>query len=62
MTTTIGIVCFVSGLYAGKKRARGLCWGEIGRDFCRDAHSMASRVFATVSEPFRKESADASGK
>ena len=57
MATTVGILCFVLGLYAGKKRAKGLGWGEIGKDFCYDAYDLASRALATVSAPFRKEPA-----
>ena len=47
MTTLFGLACFVAGLYAGKKRAKGLEWRKIGKDFCRDAGDL-------VSAPFRK--------
>ena len=55
MTTIVGIGCFVLGLYAGKKRAKGLGWGRIGKDLCQDAYEMAAKTLSTVSAPFRKE-------
>lgn len=55
MTASVGIVCFVLGLYVGKKRAKGLGWGRIGKDLCQDVYNTASTVISAVAAPFRKE-------
>lgn len=55
MTIVVGIASFVLGLYSGKKRARGLGWMDVGRDFCHDVRSVASKVFAAAFALFRRD-------
>lgn len=58
MTAIVGIVSFVLGMYAGRRRARGLGWGDIWEDCCRDACTLASKMLSAVSAPFRKKTTE----
>lgn len=49
------------GLYAGKKRERGLGWIKIAYDLAVDAFRSVSAVFRAVSSPFRKGTKDHDG-
>ncbi len=43
------------GLYAGKKRAKGKTWKEVGIDLARDSWRNAKSAWNKVAEPFRRE-------
>lgn len=58
MTIVVGIVSFVLGMYAGRRRARGLGWGDIWEDYCRDAYTLFSGILSAVSAPFRKKTTE----
>lgn len=55
MITVIGAACFILGLYAGKRRAKGLSWNDIGRNFYNDACKIAKQALVMISSPFKKE-------
>ena len=43
------------GLYAGKKRAKGKTWKEVGIDLAGDLWRNAMSACNKVAEPFRRE-------
>ena len=56
IVAAIEILVFISlGLYAGKRRAKGMGWFAIVRDLFRDFGRTATSVWRWLSYPFRKE-------
>lgn len=56
--TTLGIACFALGLYAGKRREKGLSWYNIACEFANSVWNMVATAFDVVSKPFRKGKED----
>ena len=50
----VGTVCFMAGLYAGKKRAAGMSWGDTTRDMASSVYRICASIWRRISYPFRK--------
>ena len=51
-----GAVSMAIGLYAGKRRAIGMGWGEIGKEMSTGVFGVAKSAWSTISSPFRRGS------
>lgn len=58
MTAMACIVCLAFGLYAGKRRERGMGWIAIAIDAVNDSFATFAEVLKWAYGPFRKESHD----
>lgn len=58
MTVLVGLVGFLSGLYAGRKRAAGKTWEKIFVDFALDIWKALCWGYGSVSGLFRKGAAN----
>ena len=51
----VGLMCMSIGLYAGKRRAKGLGWFQIYCEMAKGVWHMLERVILFISKPFSKE-------